>query len=441
MPQCSCHDHAHHHRDDEVLDESTLRDPGNQAIAEALRLCFIVLKLVMVGAVLAFIWNGFFTVQANEQAVVLRFGALRGGESLRAILKPGLHWAWPFPIDEVIKIPGMNAEQELIVNDFWYSETELEAMGAAAARAGETLQFTRDGYSLTASQSATSEQEAATDYNIAHSKWKIRYRITDARLFFNRVWSGKKNANKQYDWKEVEELLRSVLADAVVVTSAQNDIWAVWILPAKFREDVERCYQERLAALDLGIEAQLDLLGGNITPPRQVAEAFNRASSASITAQEYKKGAEAQRDQTISKAKSDATILISQAEAYKTTITQSAMADAQYLKEILARIEETAVQRVGETEMNYRQKREQMKKDLLAVTVDQLYQEMLREVMSRSDETFVLKAGANGETQWRPILSRDATLKAQAVKGADEDDSLYKHQPAAAAQPGPGPGM
>ena len=58
--------------------------------------------LITAGAaiVLGYVGSGFFTVQPGEVGVVRRFGAI-----VRPNLDPGLHYAWPYPIDVADRIP------------------------------------------------------------------------------------------------------------------------------------------------------------------------------------------------------------------------------------------------------------------------------------------------------------------------------------------------
>jgi HflK protein len=51
-------------------------------------------------AVLAYLASGFFTVRPGEIGVVRRFGAI-----VRPDIKPGLRYAWPYPIDQVDRVP------------------------------------------------------------------------------------------------------------------------------------------------------------------------------------------------------------------------------------------------------------------------------------------------------------------------------------------------
>ena len=97
----------HPHSPDELpepaLPPETPVDAGSQALAEALRSSFAIVKVVMVLLVLLFLASGFFTVGPQERAILLRFGR-PVGEGENALLMPGLHWSLPYPIDESIKV-------------------------------------------------------------------------------------------------------------------------------------------------------------------------------------------------------------------------------------------------------------------------------------------------------------------------------------------------
>ena len=78
--------------------EETDLDPASQSLADALSVSFWILKAVMLLLVLAFLgWSrhsGFFTVPPQQQALVLRFGGVKGAGAPKP---PGRHWSWPFP--------------------------------------------------------------------------------------------------------------------------------------------------------------------------------------------------------------------------------------------------------------------------------------------------------------------------------------------------------
>ena len=64
------HEHQHH---DHAPSRAGAQDAGSQALAEALRSSFAIVKIVMVLMVVAFFCSGFFTVGPSEKAVILAF--------------------------------------------------------------------------------------------------------------------------------------------------------------------------------------------------------------------------------------------------------------------------------------------------------------------------------------------------------------------------------
>ena len=100
------HDHPHdehEHRVQPSADDAPA-DAGSQALAEALRSSFVIVKVIMVILVIVFFGSGIFSVPPQEKAIILRFGK-PVGTTVDQLLGPGLHWAFPNPIDEVVKIP------------------------------------------------------------------------------------------------------------------------------------------------------------------------------------------------------------------------------------------------------------------------------------------------------------------------------------------------
>ena len=166
-------------------------------------------------------------------------------------------------------------------------------------------------------------------------------------------------------------------------------------------------------------------------PPRQTKAAFDGVTQAGLLSKEFERDGQAVAAETISAAETDKAILVAEAKAYKTKITSAAEADAKYLKEVLRRIDEAVAERVP---ADAAVQRAQMRDLLIAETMDQLYQEMLRDVMAAADETFVLDAGTGADVTWRPIFSRDATLKA---REKEPETTGYKPTPTPPPMPGP----
>src|SRR5215468_8513217 len=78
-------------------------DPANQSLADALRKSFAVLKALMLVLVVAYVLSGWFRVQPGEVGFVVRMGRVIGIGNDR-VLKPGWHWSFPYPIDQVVTV-------------------------------------------------------------------------------------------------------------------------------------------------------------------------------------------------------------------------------------------------------------------------------------------------------------------------------------------------
>src|SRR5579872_3331617 len=79
-------------------------DAGSQALSDALRSSFVIVKIIMIGLVIVFLGSGVFTVGPQEKAIVLRMGRPTG-QGAAALRNPGFYFGWPSPIDEVVRIP------------------------------------------------------------------------------------------------------------------------------------------------------------------------------------------------------------------------------------------------------------------------------------------------------------------------------------------------
>ncbi len=411
-----------------VVVEHERLDPANQALADALRISFMILKLVMIFVVGLFIAGGFYQVEQNQRAVELLFGRVQG-VGREAIAEPGWHWVWPY-VGEVILIPAPTALQTLDVDSFWYYMTEKEKVLGKVTRSEKTLQIVRDGYSLTSTRRADrtllrgvsgdsgldrgEEELSVTDYNLVHTKWRIEYYVTDPITFVRNLWDGRKQG-----WFIVDRLLRSVLSDAVINVSAHRDIdWILWQNTNQFTNDVEVLMTARLDALDIGLTAKLILTDKSI--PHQVRAAFDEATAARSMKNAMLETANARASEIVNKAEAQEKIIIANANAYRKIIVNAAQADAAYIDEVLDKINSKTRERFPDNVPDCQARRKQAFNDLLNETVDQLYQEMLREVMAAADETIVLPVTTADPMEVRVHISRDPKIERQKAKNKEK---------------------
>jgi membrane protease subunit HflK len=306
------HDHPHPHGHDHGpghQPEPTppgpegAEDAGSQALADALRSSFNIVKVIMAGLVVVFLFSGFFVVGPQEKAIVLRFGVPVGGGEGK-LLGPGPHWAFPPPIDEVVRIP-VGQVQSVSSTVGWYATTAVNEAAGTEPPPGESLHPVADGYLLTG------------DVNIIHARATLRYRIAEPGLRYVLQLAGASN------------LVQSAFNNALLFAAARYKVDdALTRDQAGFREAARNRLQELVAGQKLGItELQIDNV--QVIPPRQLKNAFARVSEAEVRRSKELNDARSYENQTLSKAKADAEARKNTGETERTRLVEFVAAEVE----------------------------------------------------------------------------------------------------------------
>jgi membrane protease subunit HflK len=306
-------DEHHHHEGGapEPQHEAPMEDSSTQALSDALKSSFLVVRIVMAGLIVLFFASGIFTVGPQEIAIKLLFGAPTGtGEA--ALLKPGLHWSFPYPINEIVKIPKGQVHT-VVSSAGWYPVTREQELAGQEPPAGGTLNPAVDGYSLT------------SDGNIMHVKATLRYYISDPVRY-------------EFEFAAVSNLVQNALNNALHHASAQFTVdKATRQDIAGFKEKLMNRVQALVATQNLGIE--FDPRGSDVLaiPPRQVKAAFDAVLEAENDKRKTINTAQGEANTTLTKAQAEADAVRNGGRADATRTVQSAQADADYF---LARLPE-----------------------------------------------------------------------------------------------------
>jgi membrane protease subunit HflK len=288
---------------------SAVEDAGAQALSDALRSSFSIVRFLMVVLVTAFVLSGLFTVAPNQVAILLRFGRPVGvGQD--QLLEPGLHWKFPYPIDEVVYVP-VGETRTIISSAGWYAMTPAEELagGKDPATAFPLLSPGVDGYTLTG------------DGNIVHVRATVNYRITDPLQF-------------AFGFAQTTNLLQHMLDNALFHASARfsaDD--ALYLRRAAFREAVE----SRLTALVNGVGAgnpefylgiELDPREVRIDPPLYVQGAFDEVLQSQQQRDIQIREAEAYARGATNRAIGEASAVVRNGLTLSNTLVQSVATDA-----------------------------------------------------------------------------------------------------------------
>jgi len=232
-------------------------DPASQSLAEALKVSFGILKVAMVTLLIAYAFSGTFSVGSNEVALRLRFGDYVGAPAER-VLERGTYLAAPFPLEQVIKVDTRPVTIDLD-REFWYELTGVATGDTRdSLRAGQArpLHPVRDGSLLTG------------DFNIAHARWSVTYRVTDPVDYITNV--GKPDLG--------EEIVRCAIQQGIVQTVAQTP--ADDLLKGLVnREAAIAVAQRRLDDMKTGFTLEALALN-QVTAPMAVVKSFDAVTTA-----------------------------------------------------------------------------------------------------------------------------------------------------------------
>jgi membrane protease subunit HflK len=301
------HDHPHSGPPEPVSPPETPVDAGSQALAEALRSSFTIVKFVMILLLLVFLASGLFTVGPEQRAIILRFGKAQG-EGEKALLMPGLHWSFPYPIDEHQKV-SIGGLQQVSSTVGWYAVTPEQMLAGIEPPAAGTLNPIADGYVMTA------------DANIVHARATLTYRIKDPIRYV-------------FSFINASNTVQSLLDNALLHSAASFNVDdALTRDVAGFQDNVRRRVTQLLDQQDLGIT--VDQCAVRSSPPRQLKEPFTGVLKAEVMRSKVLDEARSYENQVTNKAGADAESLINLAQSERARHVSDVAAQAHRFEEIL----------------------------------------------------------------------------------------------------------
>jgi membrane protease subunit HflK len=242
----------------------------------------------LIAGVLALIWlgTGFFIVQEGQQAVITRFGELKGTR------EAGFNWRMPYPIErhETVAL------------------TQLRSIEIGRGSTGPATGL-KDSSMLT------------QDENIVDIKFTIQYRLKSAAdyLFQNR------NPDDAVA-KAAESAIREVVGRGNMDSVLSKDRESI-------QRDVVKSVQSQLDRYKTGIQIQTVNIQ-NVQPPEQVQAAFDDALKAGQDRDRLKNEGQAYANDVVPRAKGTAARLKEEADGYKANVIARAEGDSQRFKSV-----------------------------------------------------------------------------------------------------------
>jgi len=291
------------------------------------KLLWLVVGVIVLILVVAGLVGSFYTVDVQENAVVLRFGRYLKSAG---IIGPGLHMKIPFGVDRVYKAK--------------VKEIKKEEFGYKTIQAGIETEY----------QVMTSLMLTG-DLNVANVRWVVRYQIVDLPAYL-------------FNLRDVQAAVRDV--SSAIVRRVVGDYSVDEVLTIG-RQAIQSAAQEQMQQL-------LDRYGAGVkvvavrlqesTPPDEVRDAFNDVNRALQEKQRLIQEAEGERNKQVPAARGQRERTILEAEGYKIEKVNRAKGDVAEFEAVFER---------------YRSARQ--------ITRQRLYLETMARLMSQAGRKYVIQ--------------------------------------------------
>lgn len=297
--------------------------------------------IVALAALGLWLASGFYRVGPEEQGVVLRFG------KLDRLTGPGLNYALPWPIEEVL------TPQVARVNRI---EIGFSSAGPGVAGRVGRREIPEEALMLTG------------DENIVDINFVVQWKIADAAQYLFNIRDPEATVKAA-----AESVMREIIGQTPIVQATTEGRRSI---ESRARTTLQQLMTEYGAGIEIQ-EVQLQ----KADPPADVIDAFRDVQRAQADREREQNIAEAFANDIIPRARGEAERLLQEAEAYRQEVVARATGEAQRFKTILA---------------EYAKARD--------VTVQRLYLETMEEVLKGMSKVIVeAQAGVGSVVPYLPL--------------------------------------
>ena len=282
-------------------------DASSQALNEALGSSLLLIRILAIVLAGAFIFSCVFTVNPNEVAIVLRFGR-PVGEGSNQIKRQGLHWAFPYPIDEIVKVQ-IGESKVIRATGAWYAISPEDEAAGLQPQANAALTPGVDGHVLTA------------DGNILHVRATLRYKIDNPVAY-------------TFQFSNVTNLLRDTLDNSIHWAAVRYSAdAALYKDRVAFRDAIRQRAADLIQRHQIGVS--LDTLDVEVAAPAFVKTYFDQVIAAEQDRSRKINEAQGEYDRITREAGGEAKRARDVGLGMSNQLVQAVSADAQFFQQQL----------------------------------------------------------------------------------------------------------
>lgn len=261
---------------------------------------------VLACLVILYAASGSFFVSPNEIAVHQRFGKV-----IHENVPPGIHYAFPWPVDRITKVPVREVKR-MVIDDFYHTRTTAyDSPGLAGVFSYITG---LESYCITG------------DNNLVNIRCVIQYTIS-------------RPADYLFSIRDPEIMLRSLACKTIIHSLARMPIDDILTRGKQaMAGDIMQDLQKKLDNARTGIHLSFVELD-RIRPPQRVDEYFSDVVKASIDSEKRIHDAQSYQNNAILEARGNAARTKEAAKAYQSEAVLTAQGRASRFKALLSRAE------------------------------------------------------------------------------------------------------
>ncbi len=312
--------------------------------------------LLVIGLVLLVMWlsTGFYTVQPDEKAVVMRFG------KYSRTAPSGLNYKLPYPIETVTILSVTRVNKE---------EIGFRSNGKKLLGNDDHLE-----------QNLRNESKIlTTDENIVDINCEIQWIIDDAEKFLF-------NVRDLYNENTVKITAESAMREIIGLSTISNVLAEE---RSKSEQDAKALMQKTLDSYNMGVKIiRVQLL--RVDPPIEVIDAYRDVQNAKQDKEKEINQAFAYRNDIIPRARGEAEKILQEAEGYKKQVIANAQGETQRFSAIYEQ---------------YRNAKD--------VTRKRMYLETMEQILDGMEKIIVDKGSANNVVPYLPL---NELMKSKKVK-------------------------
>lgn len=293
-----------------------------------------VFMIIFVVALLIGGKTAFYTVEPDEEAVIIRLGKYQG------TYPPGLHFKIPFGIDRVINVKTKRVLQA----EFGFRTSNTSTRRTTYSNKN----YDNESLMLTG------------DLNVADVEWVVQYQISDPFKYIFQTSEPLQNI------KDVSEsIMRRVVGDRLV-----NEVLTTGRV--EIATEAQKLMQQVLDKYDMGVKVVTIKLQ-DVNPPEVVKRSFNEVNEAKQEQEKVINQAEEAYNKVIPRARGEAEQKVSEAEGYANALVERSLGDAERFTAVLK---------------EYRR--------APAITRKRIYLETMQEVLKKLDNVTIVDPKVKG---------------------------------------------